>query len=30
MTTTRAGRLAEDRILFRQKVQEATSRQEIS
>ena len=30
MTTTQAGRLAEDRILFRQKVQEATSRQEIS
>ena len=29
MTTTQAGRLAEDRILFRQKVQEATSRQEI-
>ena len=28
--TTQAGRLAEDRILFRQKVQEATSRQEIS
>ena len=30
MTTTQAGRLAEDRILFRQKVQEATPRQEIS
>ena len=30
MTTTQAGRLAQDRILFRQKVQEATSRQEIS
>ena len=30
MTTTQAGRLAEDCILFRQKVQEATSRQEIS
>ena len=30
MTTTQAGKLAEDRILFRQKVQEATSRQEIS
>ena len=30
MPTTQAGRLAEDRILFRQKVQEATSRQEIS
>ena len=30
MTTTQAGRLAEDRILFRQKFQEATSRQEIS
>ena len=30
MTTTQAGRLAEDRILFRQKVQEATSRKEIS
>ena len=30
MTTTQAGRLAEYRILFRQKVQEATSRQEIS
>ena len=30
MTTTQAGRLAEDRILFLQKVQEATSRQEIS
>ena len=30
MTTIQAGRLAEDRILFRQKVQEATSRQEIS
>ena len=30
MTTTQAGRLAEDRIRFRQKVQEATSRQEIS
>ena len=30
MTTTQAGRLAEDRILFRQKVQEATTRQEIS
>ena len=31
VTTTQAGRLAElDRILFRQKVQEATSRQEIS
>ena len=30
MTTTQAGRLAEDRILFRQKVQEAKSRQEIS
>ena len=30
MTTTQAGRLAEDHILFRQKVQEATSRQEIS
>ena len=29
MTTTQAGRLAEDRILFRQKAQEATSRQEI-
>ena len=28
MTTTQAGRLAEDRILFRQKVQEATSCQE--
>ena len=28
--TTQAGRLAEDHILFRQKVQEATSRQEIS
>ena len=26
MTTTQAGRLAEDRMLFRQKVQEATSR----
>ena len=30
MTTPQAGRLAEARILFRQKVQEATSRQEIS
>ena len=30
MKTTQGGRLAEDRILFRQKVQEATSRQEIS
>ena len=30
MTTTQAGRLAEDRVLFRQKVQEATSRQEIN
>ena len=30
MTTTQAGRLAEDRILFRQKIQEAMSRQEIS
>ena len=30
MTTTQAGRLAEDCILFRQKDQEATSRQEIS
>ena len=30
MRTTQAGRLAKDRILFRQKVQEATSRQEIS
>ena len=30
MTTTQAGRLAEDRILFREKVQEATSRREIS
>ena len=30
VTTTQAGRLAEDRILFRQKVQEATSRQKIS
>ena len=30
MTTTQAGRLAEDRTLFRQKVQEATSRQEVS
>ena len=30
MTTTQAGRLAEDRILYRQKVQEATSRQVIS
>ena len=30
MTKTQAGRLAEDRILFLQKVQEATSRQEIS
>ena len=30
MTTTQAGRLAEDCILFNQKVQEATSRQEIS
>ena len=30
MTTTQAGRPAEDRILFREKVQEATSRQEIS
>ena len=29
-TVTQAGRLAEDRILFRQKVQEATSRQEIN
>ena len=29
MTTTQAGRLAEDRILFLQKVQEATSRQEM-
>ena len=28
--TTQAGRLAEDGILFHQKVQEATSRQEIS
>ena len=30
MTATQARRLAEDRTLFRQKVQEATSRQEIS
>ena len=30
MTTTQAGRLTEYRIVFRQKVQEATSRQEIS
>ena len=29
-TTAQAGRLAEDRILYRQKVQEATSHQEIS
>ena len=30
VTTTQAGRLTEDCILFRQKVQEATSREEIS
>ena len=30
MTTTLVGKLAEDRKFFRQKVQEATSRQEIS
>ena len=30
MTTTKAGRLAKERVLYRRKVQEATSRTRIS